>query len=103
MSLTSRLFPKRHANWVFLRQLTDEVGREVEARSHEQLGKAAEDQPLITRTVNDVYVYWQVDCIGRDKDDNLRICIDCHSKLSTPFGILPSYVFTKMKDGTVRY
>ena len=86
-------------NWRALREVTDAVGREVEAWSYEALDRAAEHQPSIERVVEGHVVSFQVDCIGKGADGTLRISIDAHGGPSTTLGIRPSYVFLKRRDG----
>jgi hypothetical protein len=101
--LFERLSPRRAENWRRLRQLTDEVGAEVEAWSYDALDREGEELPPITRRAHGCEHRWQVERWRRDANGDLHVCVDCWSPLPTLFGVKPSYVFIKQRDGGVRY
>ncbi len=101
MSIIEKIFPKRYSNYKFLQRNTIELGREVAKWSYDQLNKDAEDQQPIIKTIDGVEIQWQIDCYEKLPNGDLHICIDCSSKIPALFGVLPSYVFIKQRDGSV--
>lgn len=101
-SLMERLFPFQARHRELLRSTCDSVGREVEGWDYDQFTQATEEI-VLTHTIDGVDVTFTIEVVDRNSKGVLQICIDARSPVNIfPFP-LPSYVFWKYPDGSIKY
>jgi hypothetical protein len=89
-------------NYEILRQEVDNIGREYEQKSYEELLSKAEPTILTVITAAGVKLSFVAEAYHLQKDGTICYCIDADG-LPTIFGIKPSYNFYKRPDGSVNY
>jgi|SRR6266540_5757570 len=102
MPLLERIFPRRTANYRFLRSLADSVGKEIEVWPYDRLRCPAEEISF-SRVVQGTKIHFSIEQYEQSRDGDIHICIDVDAGI--PLFPLPgpSYMFWKRSDGTVYY
>lgn len=91
----------RQKNYRFLAAIAAEIGSKFEQRAYHELIEADESFGQIQR--EGIAIGYSVNLYDRRDNGDLAICIDLHSELATPWGIMPTYQFCKRPDGSVYY
>jgi hypothetical protein len=92
---------RRPANYQWLAAIAAEIGQGYEQKSYDELQVADEAFGQLSR--EDRAIGYTVNVFDRLDNGDLGVCIDIHSDLPTPWGILPAYQFYKRPDGSVYY
>lgn len=87
-------------NFAFLQAVADSVGRDLEARSYDELLEPSEELSF-QQVIDGVEVDVSVRAKRRKADGTLTVRIDVRANLPTPLGAPPEYVFRKRLDGSV--
>lgn len=89
-------------NYDILRQAVDNIGREYEQKSYEELLNHEKSKMLTVTTAAGLTLTFVAEAYHLQKDGTICFCIDADG-LPTLFGIKPSYNFYKRPDGSVYY
>ena len=84
-----------------MRAFAQELGREFESRRYEELLQPAEALSG-SRIFNGDLLHFSAEVYRVDRNGDIHFCIDV-SGLPTTVSWLPSYRFTKRRDGSVVY
>ncbi len=94
---------KRRNNLKFLRRVSGEIGKEIEAWTYESLSQPAEEISF-SRQIDGILVYFSIEAYERNESGDLHVCVDVEALIPTfPYMKRPSYVFWKCRDGSVHY
>jgi hypothetical protein len=92
---------RRPANYRWLAAIAAEIGEDWEGKAYGELFAADETFGQLHREGR--AIAYTVNVFDQLRNGDLGVCIDLHSDLPTPCGILPSYQFYKRPDGSVYY
>ena len=89
--------------YALLRREVQVVGKEFEVLPYERLLDLSDDDVYRAKNVEGIDIHFNIELVGVAKNGDLHICIDANAP---PPGwkwrnVLPSYSFSKRKDGTV--
>jgi hypothetical protein len=90
----------RMRNFAFLQAVADSVGRDLEARSYDELQKPSGELSF-QQVIDGTEVNVSVQAKRREADGTLTVRVDVQANLPTPLGAPPEYVFRKRPDGSV--
>jgi hypothetical protein len=86
------------ANYAFLRQALDQVGRELARRPYEGFLQPGEELGF-SQFIDGVQVDFGVEVYRIDRDGSIWVRMDARSSLRTPLRLRPAFVFRKLPDG----
>ena len=91
----------RHRNYQWLATIAKEIGQRYEQMTYQELLEADANFGQIHR--DGIAIAYSTNLYDQHENGDLAFCIDLHSDLPTPWGILPAYQFCKRPDGSVHY
>jgi len=91
--------------YALLRREVQARGQELEALPYEQLLAFDESLAYVSRRVDGIDIYFDAELVNVDREGGLHVCVDAYARVPDWkwHDVLPSYSFTKRKDGSVYY
>jgi hypothetical protein len=92
----------RKQNFLFLKNIAEQIGKEFECLPYAIL--ADPNQPLsYERMIGGVKISWSTDVINSKKNGDIYFAMEFYSDLPTFFGAKPAHSFWKTPDESVYY